>query len=284
MSKNIRILLMILFVLFFSSSTYADVTDRKVATWNMQGSSASNENKWQIYVRSLITGRGSVDIVALQEAGGLPTTATQSNGAIVPVINPDGIPNQIEQRLWNLGTSTRPDYVYIYFLVTLQRVSLAVVTRNRPDAVIVHANPREGISNTARPVIGIRYGTDVYYSMHALARGDSNEAAEQVAHIHTYYRYLPMGSTYQWMIMGDYNRSPGSFTTALANYNPDAARNVTVAYQNSQTQQSGHNLDYAAIGQVGSSMSVAVSTVLFLAQLAGQMASDHTPVLFSRSH
>lgn len=256
------------------------VTDKKTATWNMQGSNASSENKWKVHVRPLIAGPGSVDVVALQEAGELP--ASSSPAIPVPIENPDGIPNQIQQRVWNLGTASRPDNVYIYFLSTLQRVNLAVVTRTRPDAVIVHANPREATSRTARPVIGVRYGRDVYYSTHSLSSGNRNEAAEQVAHIHTYYSNLPNGRNYQWMIMGDYNRSPSSFTTALNSYDPAAARNVTIANQNSATQQSGGNLDYAVIGQVGSNMSIAVSTVLFLAQFVGQIASDHTPIRFSK--
>lgn len=61
--------------LLFAIPALANLEDFKVATWNLQGSSAANENKWNVSVRQLITGPGAADILAVQEAGVLPSTA-----------------------------------------------------------------------------------------------------------------------------------------------------------------------------------------------------------------
>lgn len=53
----------------FAPLVQADLSDFKVATWNLQGSSARTENKWNINVRQLISGAGAVNILATQEAG-----------------------------------------------------------------------------------------------------------------------------------------------------------------------------------------------------------------------
>ena len=49
--------------------------DYKFATWNLQGSSAAIESKWNISVRQIISGENPADILAIQEAGNLPNSA-----------------------------------------------------------------------------------------------------------------------------------------------------------------------------------------------------------------
>lgn len=48
--KKLLFLLMIL-----PGISFADLSDFKVATWNLQGSNAPTENKWNTHVRQLVT-------------------------------------------------------------------------------------------------------------------------------------------------------------------------------------------------------------------------------------
>nr|ART85727.1 CdtB210 [Aggregatibacter actinomycetemcomitans] len=95
--------------MLFSFSSYANLSDFKVATWNLQGSSAVNESKWNINVRQLLSGEQGADILMVQEAGSLPSSAVRTSR----VIQHGGTP--IEEYTWNLGTRSRPNMVYIYY-------------------------------------------------------------------------------------------------------------------------------------------------------------------------
>lgn len=103
--KNFLILLLV------SMSAFADLTDFKVATWNLQGASARTENKWNVNIRQLISGENAVDILAVQEAGSPPGTATDTGR----VISSPGIP--VRELIWNLSTNSRPERVFISALL-----------------------------------------------------------------------------------------------------------------------------------------------------------------------
>lgn len=84
MLKRFKLILMLSFS-SLSLTSFATLNDYNVATWNLQGSSASSESKWNINVRQLITGRQSADILMIQEAGSLPLSATATGRVIQPV-------------------------------------------------------------------------------------------------------------------------------------------------------------------------------------------------------
>ncbi len=96
-------------IVFLSFYAQADLTDFRVATWNLQGASATTESKWNINVRQLISGENAVDILAVQEAGSPPSTAVDT-GRVIPS---PGIP--VRELIWNLSTNSRPQQVYIFF-------------------------------------------------------------------------------------------------------------------------------------------------------------------------
>ncbi|EDV2803275.1 cytolethal distending toxin subunit B family protein, partial [Salmonella enterica subsp. diarizonae] len=55
MKKNFFHLLIML-ICSYISFAYANISDYRVMTWNLQGSSASTESKWNINVRQLLSG------------------------------------------------------------------------------------------------------------------------------------------------------------------------------------------------------------------------------------
>ncbi|MJK45791.1 cytolethal distending toxin subunit B family protein, partial [Salmonella enterica subsp. diarizonae] len=60
MKKNFFHLLIML-ICSYISFAYANISDYRVMTWNLQGSSASTESKWNINVRQLLSGTAGVD-------------------------------------------------------------------------------------------------------------------------------------------------------------------------------------------------------------------------------
>lgn len=206
--------------LLCSTISNARLEDFKVATWNLQGSSAANENKWNISVRQLITGIGAVDILAVQEAGVLPSSAMVTERIVQPV----GVGIPINEYIWNLGTTSRPDNVFIYYSrvdVGANRVNLAIVSRQRADEVIVIPPP----TVVSRPIIGIRIGNDAFFSIHALAnRGVDSTAI--VRSVFDHFNQIPEQRDVNWMIVGDFNRIPSLLQSSLEMAEPGIARHV----------------------------------------------------------
>lgn len=102
----------------------------------MQGSSAATESKWNVSIRQLITGANPMDVLAVQEAGVLPSTAMMTPRQVQPV----GVGIPIHEYIWNLGSVSRPSSVYIYYSrvdVGANRVNLAIVSRVQADEVFV---------------------------------------------------------------------------------------------------------------------------------------------------
>lgn len=155
----------------YISFACANISDYKVMTRNLQGSSASTESKWNVNVRQLLSGTAGVDILMVQEAGAVPTSAVptgrhiQPFGWVFPLMNTR-----------NLGTTSRQDIRYIYYSaidVGARRVNLAIVSRQRADNVYV----LRPTTVASRPVIGIGLGNDVFLTAHALASGGPDAAA-----------------------------------------------------------------------------------------------------------
>ncbi len=243
---------------------FGAIDDFKTASWSLQGSSATSESKWSVSVRQLISGENAADILALQEVGSLPQTATPTERTFQ---TPPGIP--IAEYTWDLGSRSRPDMVYIYYSpvdVGANRVNLAIVSRRMADDVIVLPPP----TTVSRPIIGIRIGNDVFFSIHALANGGRNAV----------FNHFSGRSDINWMILGDFNRSHASLRLELS---LETRVRIAIVAPNIATQRSGGILDYAVIGNSGSGFrEPLIAAALMLANFRTQLVSDHFPVNFRR--
>lgn len=248
----------------------ANLQDYKIATWNLQGSSANTESKWNISVRQLISGENAADILAVQEAGSLPSTAI-STGRIVRLSDEIAV----EEFTWDLGTRSRPDEVFIYYArvdTGANRVNLALVSRQRAEEIIILPPP----TVVSRPIIGIRIANDAFFSIHALANGGT-DAPAIVNSVFEHFRNQPDIS---WLIAGDFNRSPNSLRLDMR---LEIAVLSTIIAPNLPTQRSGGTLDYAVAGNArGGVRADILSALLMLANFRTQLVSDHFPVNFRR--
>ncbi|KEA45884.1 cytolethal distending toxin subunit B family protein [Campylobacter mucosalis] len=248
---------------------FAKPDDYKLATWNLQGSSATTENKWNVSVRQIVSGDNPADILAVQEAGVLPHTAratgrSQSQGNVV-----------VSEYLWQLGSFSRPDEVNIYYAnidTGANRVNLAIVSRMIADEIIILPPP----SVASRPIIGIRIDNDVFFNIHALANGGTDVPAI-VNSVFDHFRNRP---EITWTILGDFNRSPDSL---LASLGLEVRTRTWILNPNAPTQRSGGTLDYAIVGNSsGRIITTALTAVLMLANLRTHLVSDHFPVNFRK--
>lgn len=274
--KKINVLYFLL-ACVWSSFSGANLDDFRIATWNLQGSSAANESKWNINVRQLITGNDSADILLVQEAGSLPASARRTGR----VVQPTGVGIPIEEYLWNLGTSRRPDFVYIYYSrldVGANRVNLAIVSRQQASEVFVVSTDSSVLQS--RPAIGIRIRNDVFLSAHALATGGS-DAGRIVEHVYRFFN-MPERRQYNWMLVGDFNRSPNSLQNVLMREEPDVNNNTLIVAPTEPTHRSGGILDYAILHNAnqGQSQRTTMSASIMFNQFRSQIVSDHFPVSF----
>lgn len=164
---------------------FAALENYNTGTWNLQGSSAATESKWNVSIRQLITGANPMDVLAVQEAGVLPSTAMMTPRQVQPV----GVGIPIHEYIWNLGSVSRPSSVYIYYSrvdVGANRVNLAIVSRVQADEVFVLPPP----TVASRPIIGIRIGNDAFFNIHTLASG-GNDAGAIVAAVDMFFRNRP---------------------------------------------------------------------------------------------
>ncbi|MFV0946958.1 cytolethal distending toxin subunit B family protein [Campylobacter jejuni] len=263
----------IIFLILSFNLLFAGLEDYNTGTWNLQGSSASTESKWNISVRQLVTGFNPMDVLAIQEAGTLPSTAIMTPRQVQPV----GIGIPIHEYEWNLGSSSRPDSVFIYYSrvdVGANRVNMAIVSRIRADEVFVLPPP----TVASRPIIGIRIGNDAFFSIHALASG-GNDAGAIVTAVDNFFRNRP---EINWMILGDFNRETDSL---VALFDDDLAARTRVIRPSSNTQTGGRTIDYAVTGNSNTASRYnppPIIAVLALAGLRTFLASDHFPVNFRR--
>ncbi|TQR31885.1 cytolethal distending toxin subunit B family protein [Campylobacter sp. MIT 99-7217] len=256
-------------LIIMSGFILAKPEDFKLATWNLQGSSAATESKWNISVRQIISGENPADILAIQEAGNLPSSAQPTGRSL----NQGG--TIVTEHRWQLGSMSRPFEVYVYFSqidTGANRVNLAIVSRIRAEEIIILPPP----SVVSRPIIGIRIGNDVFFNIHALANGGV-DAPAIVNSVFNRFRNMP---NITWTIMGDFNRSPESVREALS---LETRIRITVLAPGAATQRSGGTLDWAIVGNsAGGIAETALVAVLMLANLRTHLVSDHFPVNFRK--
>lgn len=267
----------ILFCLFvLCNLTFANIEDFKIGTWNLQGASAGTESKWNVSVRQLISGDYGVDILLVQEAGSLPQSAVPTGR----IVQPGGTP--IAEYTWNLGSTSRPNQVYIYYSdidVGARRVNLAIVSRQRADEVFV-INQSVITTGFTRPAIGIRIGNDAFFNVHALAR-NGNDAPALVTAVHDHFNGRP---EITWLIGGDFNRNPAELQAGL---DTRITSNIRVFDPRIPTHSGGRTLDYALVGNTptqGGALGPlpALAALLMNAALRSYLSSDHFPVRFGK--
>ncbi|WP_104722670.1 cytolethal distending toxin subunit B family protein [Helicobacter mesocricetorum] len=258
---------------------FANIEDYRVSTWNLQGSLANTESKWNVSVRQLITGDNPANILMIQEAGAIPATARRTGR----MVQPGGTP--VEEFIWELGTYSRPNSVYIYYApldVGARRVNLAIVSDRRADEVfVVHQNVVA--TDSSRPAIGIRIGNDVFFNIHALASG-GGDAPALVTAVHNAFINMPQ---INWLIAGDFNRDPALLQAGL---DTRIANHIRIVAPNSAThfgaRGANRTLDYALVGRSSPSRSTIalpqITALLIAANIRAHLSSDHSPVHFGR--
>lgn len=269
----------LIFPILISSLLFGALEDYKSGTWNLQGSSAATESKWSVSVRQLIVGENALNVLAIQEAGAVPASARRTGR----MIQPGGTP--IEEYIWDLGTSTRPRSVFIYYAnidVGARRVNLAIVSDRQAEEVFV-VRQMTVSPDVSRPAIGIRIGNDAFFNIHALANG-GGDAGALVTAIHDRFDNQP---NINWMILGDFNRNPATLQAGL---DTRVTRNIRIVAPNSPTHFSstGGNrvIDYAVIGRTQPQTTTpslpALIALLMTASFRSHLASDHFPVRFGK--
>ncbi|MFI0968177.1 ricin-type beta-trefoil lectin domain protein [Streptomyces sp. NPDC021080] len=156
-------------------------------SYNMRGS--DNGGRWDSELRELVRQN---PVVALQEAGSgppEPSPQLQNRFESIPLnrTRPHNQPNTVTLTRWPLGTGSRGEDRWVYFLQTDPRritgtsqdtwdggrVNLATVTDARADAVEVLDNPSYDPNPNApnnryraRPLLGLRFGNTWYWNIH----------------------------------------------------------------------------------------------------------------------
>lgn len=252
---------------------FAGLEEFNIGTWNLQGSSASSESKWNVSVRQLISNDAPLDVLMVQEAGVLPQSAVMTPRVVQPV----GVGIPTHEYEWNLGTASRPQTVWIYYSridVGANRVNLAIVSRQRADEVFVIPPP----TVASRPILGIRIGNNAFFNIHALARG-GNDAGALITAVDMQMRSQ---RNVDWIIAGDFNREPNMITNLI---DRELATRINIVAQSSATQASGRVLDYAITGNSNTRATYVpppLAAILLLAGLRTHLTSDHFPVNFRR--
>jgi cytolethal distending toxin subunit B len=170
----------------------------RITTWNMQGSSASTEVKWQTGVAPLLQ---SADVVCLQESGGVPGSAVHLND--VSFKDPAGNMEVVSLYAWG-GTESRPRYgiAFHHWDVGGNRVNEAIVAPIGAGGACTLIWP--AYLPVWRPALGLNVNGGWILSFHAISGGGA-DAANMVAAIASSLA----GSA--WCAGADFNREPGSF-------------------------------------------------------------------------
>ncbi|WP_175649410.1 endonuclease/exonuclease/phosphatase family protein [Pseudomonas sp. Marseille-P9899] len=220
-----------------------------IATWNMQGASASTESKWRTRVRQLARVN---DIVVLQEAGSVPASAMLS--AQLRVYDQFGVAHQIDHYLWNLGTAARPEAYHVFFFdVQRLRVNLAIVVRGASDLdihdMVVVSDGVSVAAPTYRPAMGIRvrnwsalhHEHVTVFNFHAISGGGVNSS--RVLREVSWHTETP------FVMLGDFNRDPRPASSRPNAGNwispPDIARLELANGPTHPAEQPQAMLDYA---------------------------------------
>jgi len=238
-----------------------------LASWNMLGGTASAESKWTQTVGAAMgattaAGQARFEALALQEVGtlprsaGAPTTEVVASRTAAGAVGPNYV---VDQYLWNAGTTTRPNFIYLNVLpgpVGGHR-GLAFATRvniDRANMFIIQPQPLEDGTTPAanRPVFGIRLDANtVFWTGHARPEGglipaNGNDAVTMVQAVNTVTPVVAAGA--QWIFAADFNRTPTAIRNPSAGHQalPAGTRLLNTGRW---TQTGGRELDYAVTNE-----------------------------------
>ncbi|WP_217199876.1 GDSL-type esterase/lipase family protein [Streptomyces buecherae] len=260
-------LLSALTVLAGATPAQAVTVDRAVLSWNMQGAGEGGNDparKWETLRTFLLKpDNGLPDVVLLQEGGPMDVPAAQHVGTIPPdIVNGANEPiNRVEHYTWKISTGN-PFHIYrAEWDVNGHRVNPTIVTREPADGLILVGR----IAADTRPLLGVRFGNDVYFTLHAASPG-GNDAMALVRRAQNWaWGHNP---AYSVMVAGDFNREPKD----LGNLNGMEQHNTGLP-----THTSGKELDYALAGTSGQEDDT--NAIRF--DEPGRF-SDHSPVLLTQ--
>ncbi len=177
-----------------------------IYTWNMQGCTNQGEARWTSQVMTLINGNASAlppvsagDVVLLQECGKpsanvLMNDVQQEMWAGVPP--PAG--TSTSYGTWNVSTSSREKWVYMFYAYWGQRCNLAIISATAPTRLIVTPNP---VNGDLRPMIGALINNVWFFTLHCISPG----GADATAFIPL---CAPIAGRLGWFCGGDFNRPP----------------------------------------------------------------------------
>lgn len=255
-------------VLVGATPAQAVAVDRAVLAWNMQGSGdgpSDPAQKWADLQRMMHDPAGGLpDIALLQEAGPMDVPANARHvGSIQPRILDGGAEtiNRVEHYTWKVA-STKTYHIYrIDWDTKGHRVNPAIVTRQPAAETILVGRVNTG----TRPLLGVRFGNDVYFTLHAASPG-GNDAMALVRRAQDWaWNNNP---AYSLMVAGDFNRLPDKLT----NLNGMQIQNTGLP-----THISNNEYDYALSGTSGQTDTTRAARI----DKPGRYA-DHSPVLISR--
>jgi len=231
-----------------------------IVTWNMQGSNASTENKWNLCVKPMFltesSGGVEADLCCLQECGAVPESAELVNP------QPAGLGAGISLYIW--GTARAHLYILFYPAdPNGNRCNLAIVSKNEPtEAEIVF--PAAGFP--WRPALVGLWGTTYVATLHANSQTGGADAVGLVTAVSVLAAAaaLAAGAPRPWYALGDFNREPN--TVVLGVIGVVCPPN----HYTYSTSQPTSKYDYAAI----------TGAVAVTGAVLGVVYSDHFPVLF----
>ena len=182
--------------------------DLQVATWNLQGSSASTDHKWHTSIFQLARRN---HVIVLQEAGTPPASCRHLEE--MHIIDQFGGEHEVNHYIWAMGTSRKPRNYQVFVLdVQRLRVNLAIIVADAApltiQSVMVVADgvPRDANAFTSRPVLGLRLRLNgmvndvVVANLHAISGGGPN--APRILREVSWHSDVP------YVLLGDFNRDP----------------------------------------------------------------------------
>lgn len=252
-------------------------TSLRVATWNLQGGSASSNTKWRTRVLELARAH---DVVVLQEAGVAPFSSDYLGP--MQVADQFGNEHEVQHYAWSGGTATRPERYQLFFLnVQRLRVNLAIVVADQANLhiqsvqVIADGIPAFSDLPPNRPALGLRLHLDgmnediVVANIHAFSGGGAN--APRLLREISWHANTP------YAVLGDFNRDPRAPDPQHPNRGnwispTDIARIVPANGSTHPSTAPQNMLDYAVCnGTAGPTDPGTVGTL---------SSSDHLPVSY----
>lgn len=196
----------------------------RVGTYNLQGSGASQENKWNQAIKPLLTGGLVHDVVFVQEAGPVPLSCRVPQPISLYVKKAGDVSKKAKSatglRYLKFGGSHRRkdraranlNLLHYEWDTGSGRVNLAVITRHKAKkAALLYPD-----NKTWRPALGLEIDGVWYFSIHAISP-KGPDAKELLGVVHAHVAQHGAGP---WVVGGDFNREPDTMAGCLGTICP----------------------------------------------------------------